>query len=93
VPTYTFKDKDSHETFEIKMSYTVLDNFKRDNPNLELQILAENLPKFSDGIRMSTPGTGQPDSTFEKYVIQRMAETIPGNTIKANHKTKRPKEF
>ena len=93
MPTYTFKDKDSGEIFEKKMSYTVLDNFKRDNPNLELQIFAKNLPKFSDGIRMSTPGTGQPDSTFEKYVIQRMAETIPGNTIKANHKTKRPKEF
>jgi hypothetical protein len=93
MPTYDFKNKETGEISEHRMSYTVLDQFKKDNPHLEQYHSAENLPRFGDGIRMSTPGTGQPDSTFEKYVIQRMAETIPGNTIKANHKTKRPKEF
>jgi hypothetical protein len=41
---------------------------------------------------MSVPGVGKPDSTFEKYVIQRMKETIPGNTM-SGHKTKMPREF
>jgi len=93
MPSYDFLNKETNQIEEHKMSWTELKQFKENNPNLEQYFSAENLPVFSDGIRMSTPGTGQPDSTFEKYVIQRMAETIPGNTIKANHKTKRPKEF
>jgi len=93
VPTYTFKDKDSGEIFEKKMSYTVLDNFKRDNPNLELQIFAENLPKFSDAGRMSVPGTATADKAFEQGVIQRMKDTIPGNTLHKSHKTKMPREW
>jgi len=93
MPRYDFKNSVTNEIETHTMSWVNLEQFKKDNPNLERYHSAENLPIFSDGIRMSTPGTGQPDSTFEKYVIQRMAETIPGNTIKANHKTKRPKEF
>jgi len=93
VPTYTFKDKDSGEIFEKKMSYTVLDLFKRDNPNLELQIFAENLPKFSDAGRMSVPGTATADKAFEQGVIQRMKDTIPGNTLHKSHKTKMPREW
>lgn len=93
MPTYTFKDKDSGEIFEKKMSYTVLDLFKRDNPNLELQIFAENLPKFSDAGRMSVPGTATADKAFEQGVIQRMKDTIPGNTLHKSHKTKMPREW
>lgn len=93
MPAYDFKDKNTGEVREYKMSYTVLEQFKTDNPHLERFFTAENLPVMSDGIRMNVPGAGRPDSTFEKYVIQRMAETIPGNTIKKNHKTSRPKEW
>ena len=32
-------------------------------------------------------------TTFEKYVIQRMKDTIPGNTIKGGHKTRTPREW
>ena len=74
------------------MSYTVLDQFKVDNPHLELNIFADNLPIMSDGVRMSVPGIGQPHAAFETGVIQRMQETIPGNTM-SGHKTKRPREF
>ena len=91
--TYVFKNKLTEEIVEFKMSYTALDQFKIDNPHLERYFSQENLPVMSDGIRMNVPGAGKPDSTFEKYVIQRMAETIPGNTIKKNHKTSRPKEW
>jgi hypothetical protein len=41
---------------------------------------------------MDTPGTGKADSGFEKYVINRMKETIPGNTM-SGHKTKMPREW
>jgi hypothetical protein len=76
-----------------KMSYTVLDEFKRNNPHLERHFLAENLPVFSDGARMSVPGTGQPDAAFEKGVIQRIKDTVPGNTLVKSHKTKLPREW
>ena len=93
MPTYTFKDKNTGEIFEKKMSYTVLDFFKRDNPNLELQIFAENLPKFSDAGRMSVPGTATADKAFEQGVIQRIKDTVPGNTLGKSHKTKMPREW
>ena len=74
------------------MSYTVLDEFKANNPHLEQYHSPQNLPIMSDGSRMSVPGIGKPDSTFEKYVIQRMKDTIPGNTM-GGHKTKTPREW
>ena len=93
MPTYQFHNKNTNEIEEHRMSYTVLDQFKVDNPHLELHIFAENLPIMSDGVRLSVPGMGKPDSTFEKYVIGRMKESIPGNTIKDGHKTKANREW
>jgi hypothetical protein len=66
----------------------VLEQFKLDNPNLELNIFAENLPFMSDGVRMSVQGIAQPHPAFEHGVIERMKQTIPGNTM-SGHKTKR----
>jgi hypothetical protein len=93
MPRYDFMNTNTGEVEEHTMSYKDLDQFKVDNPHLERHFSAESLHVMSDGMRMSTPGTGQPDSTFEKYVIQRMADTIPGNTIKKGHKTKMPREW
>ena len=93
MPTYQFMNTNTGEIEEHKMSYTVLDQFKDDNPHLERYFSTEALHVMSDGQRLNTPGTGKPDSTFEKYVIQRMADTIPGNTIKKGHKTRMPREW
>jgi hypothetical protein len=92
MPTYTFINKETNEYEEHRMSYTVLDQFKIDNPQLEQHIFSENLPIFGDGSRMSVPGIGQPHAAFERGVIQRMKETIPGNTM-SGHKTKMPREW
>ena len=93
MPTYDFLNTQTGEREEHRMSYTVLEQFKLDNPHLELHIFAENLPIMSDGIRLSVPGIGRADSSFEKYVINPMKERIPGNTIKAGHKTKAQREW
>ena len=93
MPTYTFINTETNEQEEHRMSYTVLDQFKLDNPHLEQHIFAENLPIFGDGMRMSTPGIGQPDARFEREVIGRIKEKVPGNTVKAGHKTKMPREW
>jgi hypothetical protein len=52
----------------------------------------EGLAGLGDSMRMSVPGIGQPHAAFETGVIQRMQETIPGNTMSA-HKTKRIREW
>lgn len=93
MPIYPMKNKETGEITEFSMSYKEYDQFKEDHPELERYFCVEDMHVMSDGLRLSTPGTGVPDSTFEKYIIGRMAETIPGNTIKQNHKTSRPREW
>ena len=92
MPAYEFKNLDTGEIETYVMSYTLYDNFKVDNPHLERYISAENLPIFGDGTRMSVPGIGQPHAAFETGVIQRMKETIPGNTM-SGQKHKAPREW
>ena len=93
MPTYDFLNKDTGEVEEHRMSYTVLDEFLVNNPNLERYHSAQNLPIFSDGARMSVPGIGQPDARFEREIIGRIKEKVPQNTLKDGHKTKMPREW
>jgi hypothetical protein len=87
------RNKETGEVFDKKMSYKDLDQFLIDNPNYERYHSAENLPVLGDGMRMSVPGVGQPDKAFEQGVIQRIKDTVPGNTLHKSHKTKLPREW
>ena len=89
---YTFLNKNTNTIEEHTMRLAEYDQFKEDNPHLERYFTPEGLAGLGDGMRMDTPGTGKADSTFEKYVIQRMKDTIPGNTM-GGHKTKMPREW
>jgi hypothetical protein len=93
LPTYQFLNTETNEVEEHRMSYTVLDKFKQNNPKLERYFSVEGLAGLGDGMRMSTPGTGQPVKAFEQGVIQRMKDTIPGNNLHKSHKTKMPREW
>jgi hypothetical protein len=92
MPSYDFLNKNTGQIEEHRMSYTVYDQFLIDNPHLERYHTAENLPIMGDGVRMNVPGIGQPHAAFERGVIQRMKESIPGNTM-SGHKTKLPREW
>ena len=92
MPTYQFLNKNTEQVEEHIMRVSQLDEFKENNPHLERYFSPEGLAGLGDGMRMDTPGTGKADSTFEKYVIQRMKDTIPGNTM-SGHKTKMPREW
>lgn len=92
MPNYTFKNSNTNEIESHTMKISELDDFKANNPHLERCYLPDGAPTLGDGMRMDTPGTGKADSTFEKYVIQRMKETIPGNTM-GGHKTKMQREW
>jgi len=93
MPTYDFLNKQTNEVEEHRMSYTVLDEFIQSNPHLQRYHSAENLPVFGDVGRMNVPRTKTADSAFEKGVIQRIKDTVPGNTLHKSHKTKMPREW
>ena len=89
---YTFLNLNTNEIEEHTMRLAEYDEFKENNPHLQRYFSADAIPGLGDGQRMSVPGIGQPHAAFETGVIQRMQETIPGNTM-SGHKTKRPREF
>jgi hypothetical protein len=93
MPRYDFRNKTTGEIIEKTMSYKELNGFLDDNPNLERYHTAQNLPIMSDGARMSVPGIGQPDARFEREIIGRIKEKVPGNTLAQGHKTKMPREW
>jgi len=90
---YDFYNKETQQVEEHKMSYTELDAFLEKNPHLIRHHSSENFPIFSDGTRMSVPGIGQPIRAFEEGVINRIKQTVPGNTLAKSHKTKTPREW
>jgi hypothetical protein len=92
MPNYTFKNSNTGEIEEHTLRLSEYDKFKEDNTHLERYFAPADCPGLGDGLRMSVPGAGKPDSTFEKYVIQRMKETIPGNTM-SGHKTRQSREW
>ena len=92
MPTYKFRNTETGEVTEHVMRIAELDKFKEDNPVLERYFDAEGLAGLGDAQRMSVPGVGQPHAAFERGVIQRMKESIPGNTM-GGHKTKMPREW
>lgn len=89
---YVFKNTNTGEIEEHTMRLAEYDKFKEDNPHLERYFSADGLAGLGDAQRMSVPGAGQPHAAFERGVIQRMKESIPGNTM-SGHKTKLPREW
>jgi hypothetical protein len=90
MPTYAFLNTTTGEIVEKVMKISELDAYKREHPNLQ-RYINEAVP-FGDGMRMSN-GVAKPDSSFEKYVINRIKESVPGNSVALSHKTKMPREW
>lgn len=93
MPNYDFFNKDTNEIEEHSFSYTKLDEFKENNPHLEMYFTGGNLPVLSDGIRLSIPGVKKCDSTFQKYVIDRIKHGVGENTLAETHKHQIPREW
>ena len=93
MPTYQFLNVNTNEVEDHVMKISELDLFKESNPHLQRYFAPDNLPVLSDGGRMSVPGVGQPVKAFEQGVIQRIKDTVPGNTLAKSHKTKLPREW
>jgi len=89
---YEFLNNNTGLVEEHTMRLAEYDKFKEDNPHLVRYFAPESIPGLGDGMRMSVPGIGRSHMAFETGVIQRMQESIPGNTM-SGHKTKRPREW
>jgi hypothetical protein len=88
MPTYTYLNKNTNVVEDHKTTLADLDEFRQLNPHLERYFDSVDLPVLSDALRMSVPRSHKSDSSFEKYVIDRIKESVPGNTLKQNHKTR-----
>jgi predicted nucleic acid-binding Zn ribbon protein len=72
MPTYTFRDKNTGETFDKLMKIAELDPFREQNPHLETVIHA---PAFTgDHVVIKK------DSGF-KEVLQKIHEKTPGSQL------------
>lgn len=73
MPTYTFRNKETGETFDQFMSISAREEYLKENPNLEPVIGAvatiRDTPKMSGGFR---------------EVLQKIHERTPGSVLKNN---------
>jgi len=90
---YTFRNTETDEITDVTMRLSEYDEYVKSNPHLERYFSVENFPGYGDAMRMSVPGVGQPDGRFEREIIGRIKEKVPGNTLKDFHKTKAPREW
>jgi len=71
MPVYSFHDTETDDEFELTMSYDELKQFLVDNPKVN-QTFRMNLV---DPVGI---GVTKPPSDFQKYVLGRVRDTVPG---------------
>lgn len=75
MPTYTFRNNDTQEEFDIRMSIAERDQYVQDNPHLT-QLLYK-APAIGDPIRL---GLKKPDDGF-RDVLRNVKSHHPGQKI------------
>ena len=75
MPTYTFKNKETGETFDQFMTIASREQFLKDNPNLETII--SGAPMMMDPVRA---GVRKIDNGF-KEVLQKIHRRTPGSKL------------
>ena len=90
MPLYTLKNKNTGEIFEKIMK--VSDYVKFMSENSEIERYYDTGIIFADPSRMMDTKSSKGDPTFEKYVLGRIKDSIPGNVLK-DKKIQIPKEF
>ena len=90
---YVMKNIETGEVAEYTMRLSEYDDFLEKNPHLQRYHTPTNMPGLGDTTRMSVPGYGQPHAAFESGIIQRIRDTVPGNTLAKSHKHKAVREW
>jgi hypothetical protein len=72
MPTYTFKDNNTQEVFDVIMSMSDLDDYKKENPNHE---------RYFDEVPALISGTGQQVDGGFKEVLSKISEAHPDSPL------------
>ena len=90
MPIYTLKNIDTEEIFEKTMKIAEYEEYMLENSNI--QRYYDTSPLVCDPTRMSDSKYSKGDPTFQKYIIGRMKDSIPQNTL-SDRKFQIPREF
>ena len=97
---YDFKNVNTGEVKEYSMSWKDLDQFKKDNPNLQQQIGAPNMITRRDGDVLKKAGAGwnevlqkvgeaHPDSEVARKNIRRDSKQVATDNLAKKHGLKK----
>jgi hypothetical protein len=76
---YSFEDTETGEEFELQMSYDELKDFLADNPKLNQTFRMNVVDPMGIGVT-------KPPSDFQKYVLGRIKDKVPGANKSAMEK-------
>jgi hypothetical protein len=72
MPTYTFRDNQTQEVFDVIMGMSDLDDYKKENPNHE---------RYFDEVPALISGTGQQVDGGFKEVLSKISEAHPDSPL------------
>ena len=87
MPNYTWENKDTGEEHTNTMTIAERDEYEKNNPQLR-QVLRNFT--MVDPVNI---GVTKPPSDFQKYVLGRVKEKMPGATAVGNKRWNIPKEI
>jgi hypothetical protein len=87
MPYYTFRNKKTDEEVTVSMTMAEHDTYLDDKPDWEQMILAVN---FADPVSI---GVTKPPSDFQRHVLGRIKEAVPGASAVANKRWGIPREI
>jgi len=83
MPTYTFRDKETNETFDVVMSMNDLDAYKKEYPNHE---------RYFDEAPSIVSSTGVKTDSGFKEVLTKISEAHPDSPLAERHLRKSTKQ-
>lgn len=93
MPIYPLINEDTGEIFEKMMKISDYEQYLLDNPNIKRYFTTESIPKLCDPCRLMDGGAkSKPPADFQHGVIERMKNSIPGNTL-SDRKYQIPREW
>lgn len=87
MPNYTWLNKETGEEFTNTMTIAERDEYEKNNP--QLQQVLRNFTMV-DPVNI---GVTKPPADFQKYVLGRVKENMPGASAVANKRWDIPKEI
>lgn len=78
-PVYSFEDQETNEEFELQMSYEELKQFLVDNPKVNQTFRMNIVDPMGIGVT-------RPPADFQKYVLGRIKDKVPGASKNALEK-------